>query len=261
MLDDLAPQRRRTLLAGSALLVAVVLVAVGIGVVRTLDPTDPASQDELGPVLLVSGYGGRVASLDPLRDALRSAGRDVEVLEPEGDGRGDLRAQAAALGRSVDAALERTGADSVDVVGYSAGGVVARLWVRDQGGADVARRVLTIGSPHHGTDVAALAVEIAGSCPTACEQLVPDSDLLRGLNAGDETPDGPEWVALRSDADRVVVPTDSAMLDGALNLRVQRLCPGSTTPHRALPGDAAVLATVASALGRDAARTPTDVSC
>ncbi|MCR4514168.1 hypothetical protein [Aeromicrobium sp. 50.2.37] len=261
MLDDLAPQRRRTLLAGSALLVAVALVAAGIGVVRALDRAEPAPQDELGPVLLVSGYGGRVASLDPLRDALRSAGRDVEVLEPDGDGRGDLRAQAAALGRAADAALDRSGADSVDVVGYSAGGVVARLWVRDEGGADVARRVLTIGSPHHGTDVAALAVEIAGSCPTACEQLVPDSDLLRGLNASDETPAGPEWVTLRSDADRVVVPTDSAELEGALNLRVQQLCPRAGTTHRALPGDAAVLATVASALGRGAVRAPTDVSC
>ena len=53
--------------------------------------------------------------------------------------------------------MDRTGTDSVDVVGYSAGGVIARLFVRDDGGDSVVRRVLTLGSPHHGTDVAALA--------------------------------------------------------------------------------------------------------
>ena len=86
--------------------------------------------------------------------------------------------------------MDKADADSVDIIGYSAGGVVARLYVRDEGGASVVRRVLTLGSPHHGTDVAALAEEAAGGCPKACEQLATGSDLLRRLNAGDETPEG-----------------------------------------------------------------------
>ena len=79
---------------------------------------------------------------------------------------------------------------------------MARLWVRDGGGADMARRVLTLGSPQHGTSQAALGAEFAGSCPPACEQLVPESDLLRRLNAGDETPAGPLWATIRSTTDR-----------------------------------------------------------
>lgn len=261
MLDDLAPRRRRTLLSAAALVAVLALVGGGIATVRALDGYTAADQADLGPVLLVPGYGGRVASLAPLADALRAAGRDVEVVAPEGDGRGDLRAAADALGRAADDAVVRTGADSVDVVGYSAGGVVARLWVRDGDGASLARRVLTLGSPHHGTDLAALAVEVAGSCPEACEQLTPDSDLLRTLNAGDETPDGPRWITVRSTADRVVVPTESAELDGALNLEVQQLCPAATTPHGALPGDPAVLATAAAVLGLGRPVAPVDVSC
>ena len=145
-------------------------------------------QDQPGPVLLVPGYGGRVASLDPLAAALRAAGRDVVVVPRLGDGTGDLRAEAEHLADVAEQTLAETGAPSVDVIGYSAGGVVARLWVRDHGGAALARRVLTLGSPHHGTSQAALGRELAGGCPTACEQLVPDSDLLRRLNAGRRDP-------------------------------------------------------------------------
>ena len=129
-----------------------------------------------------------------------------------------------------------TNAPSVDVVGYSAGGVVARLWVRDYGGAGLARRVMTLGSPHHGTSQAALGRELAGGCPVACEQLVPDSDLLRRLNAGDETPDGPLWATVRSTGDQVVTPVDSAALDGAVNILVQEVCPGATAQPRRAAG-------------------------
>ena len=83
---------------------------------------------------------------------------------------------------------------------------------------------LTLGSPQHGTNQAALGVEFAGSCPAACEQLVPDSDLLRRLNAGDETPAGPLWATIRSTTDQVVTPVDSAALSGALNIVVQDVC-------------------------------------
>ena len=146
-----------------------------------------------------------------------------------GGGTGDIAAQADALGRQADAALSRFHAHSVDVVGYSAGGVVAREWVRG-GGASVARRVLSVGSPQHGTDLAELAVGLGGGCPTACRQLEPDSALLRRLNAHDETPAGPVFVSVWSSADQVVVPADSARLGGALDLTVQSVCPG---PHRA----------------------------
>jgi triacylglycerol esterase/lipase EstA (alpha/beta hydrolase family) len=119
--------------------------------------------------------------------------------------------------------------------------VVARLWVRDDGGRSLARRVVTLGSPHHGTGLASLAGSLLpGQCPAACRELEPDSPLLAALNAGDETPDGPAWVSIWSTVDQVVTPPDSARLAGALDLTVQGVCPRSRVPHGQLPTDPVV---------------------
>ncbi len=262
MLAALSPQRRRVVLGAGGLVVLFVVVLIAVTVVRAaVSGADPVPQDQPGPVLLVPGYGGGLDSLVPLERALRAGGRMVLVVEPVGDGTGDLNVQAQHLDEVARRLRDTAGSASVDVVGYSAGGVVARLWVRDHGGDDVARRVLTLGSPQHGTSQAALGAELAGGCSAACEQLVPDSDLLRRLNSGDETPDGPLWATVRSTSDLVVTPTDSAELDGAVNVLVQQVCPGATTDHGSLPGDPVVLATLRSVLGVAAPVVPTDVSC
>ena len=261
MLDALSPQRRRLVLVAACLGLLLITIST-IAVVRARSTSaSPVAQSEPGPVLLVPGYGGNVNSLEPVAAALRSAGRTAMVVAPPGDGTGDLRAQATHLGDVARRAVQDSGATSVDVIGYSAGGVVARLWVRDNGGVDLARRVLTLGSPHHGTTQAALGAEFAGGCPPACEQLVPDSDVLRRLNAGDETPNGPLWATIRSTSDQVVTPVDSAALEGAVNIRIQDVCPTSTAAHGDLPRDPVVLAALGSVLGVEPPRSPTAVRC
>lgn len=237
MLAGLSPARRRVALA----LVALVVVGAGVlGVAlvsrsSSAPAAEPVDQGRPGPVLLVPGYGGATGSLRSLADVLTAAGRDATVVPLPGDGTGDLTLSAAALGDAVDAALARTGERSVDVVGYSAGGLVARLWVAD-GHADVVRRVVTLGSPHHGTSLADLAGDLApGQCPLACRQMTGDSALLARLNAGDETPEGPTWVSIWTTQDETVTPPDSARLDGALNITVQSVCADAQVSHGDLP--------------------------
>jgi hypothetical protein len=91
--------------------------------------------------------------------------------------------------------------------------------------------------------------------------LIPDSDLLRRLNAGDETPDGPLWATVRSTSDQVVTPVDSAALSGALNIVVQEVCPGSTTAHGDLPSSPVVLAALGSVLGTETPQAPSGIAC
>ena len=166
MLDSLSPARRRLVLLLVGAVGVLVLGVVALVVARaTTGGATPVAQGDPGPVLLVSGYGGSTQSLEPLRSALEGAGRDVVVVPPVGAGTGDIAVQAQALGEQADAAMQRFGATSVDVVGYSAGGVVAREWVRSFDGAGSARRVLSVGSPQHGTTVAELGAGLGTSVP------------------------------------------------------------------------------------------------
>ncbi len=254
MLAGLSPARRR-LVVGVLVLAVVAVLGAGAALLlgRTSDAAvrEPVSQEEPGPVLLVPGYGGSVASLQPLADRLAAVGRDATVVAVPGGGTGDLGAAADALGEAAGAALERSGAGSVDVVGYSAGGVVARLWAAD-GGADVARRVVTLGSPHHGTTLADLAGSLAPEqCPEACRQLATGSALLAELNAGDETPEGPAWVSIWTTQDETVTPPESARLAGALELPVQSVCAEARVSHGQLPRDPLVQAMVLEQLGTE----------
>lgn len=252
MLAGLSPARRRLVLGvAAAAIVGVLVVAVAV-LTPLLGGSSPSRADQRtpGPVLLVPGYGGSTAALQPLAARLAAHGRDVTVVRLPGDGTGDLNAAAAALATAARAVLGRTGAGSVDVVGYSAGGVVARLWAADDGGAALARRIVTLGSPHHGTRVADLAGDVLPQdCPAACRQLTTDSALLQQLNARDETPPGPSWISIWSTDDTTVTPPDSARLAGALDIPVQSVCAGAHVPHGDLPRDPLVQAMVLAEIG------------
>jgi triacylglycerol esterase/lipase EstA (alpha/beta hydrolase family) len=248
MLGSLAPARRRLVLIAAGVFMTLVLIGT-LAWIPHRSATKPVSQASAGPVLLVPGFGGSTTGLDALAHVLQARGRDVHVIALPGDGQGDLHVQAKALGTAVEETLARTGAASVDVVGYSAGGVVARLWVREDGGGSLARRVVTLGAPQHGTDIATLAGSILpGACPTACEQLATDSDLLAGLNNGDETPPGPTFVSIWTTHDDVVIPPYSASLAGALDLTVQSVCAADPVRHGGLPTDRVVQLIVADEL-------------
>jgi triacylglycerol lipase len=253
--------RRRLLVAVVGVLVVVLAGVVGARLVggrgQAVDLAERPPQDRLGPVLLVPGYGGSRDSLLTLAGRIESTGRSAQVLTLVGDGTGDLSAQVAVLDRAVDTALE-AGAPSVDVIGYSAGGVVTGLWVARDDGAAKARRVVTLGAPLAGTTLAAAAAAGApDACPAACRQLAPGSADLAELaraNVGAAVP----WLSIWTADDQTVTPPDSARLAGAANVPIQSVCPGATVSHSQLPTDAAVAGLVLAAISRGAVPTGGD---
>jgi triacylglycerol lipase len=264
------PRRRRIL--GIAVMAIVVAGAAGIAVAVSrgsqsgqeggAGPARQAApaQARPGPVLLVPGYGGSTGSLDWLAGRIRATGRAATVVTLPGAGTGSLVADAAALNAAVNDALAH-GAPSVDVIGYSAGGVVALIWARRDDGIARARRIITLGAPFHGTSLAAAAQAfVPGACPVACQQLIPGSPLLGSLDVA-HTAGLPRWLSLWTTDDQVVTPPTSARLPGAIDVPVQSVCPSVSISHSQLPTSPYVTAMVLQALGTSPLRKPTAALC
>lgn len=267
-LAALSPRRR--LLVGASLLVvaalAVVLALRAAGSGDATAPADPGASTGPGAVsqpaavVLVPGYGGNTGSLRTLAARLRAAGDTASIVALPDGGTGDMEAQANVLNGYVNQAL-RSGARSVDVVGYSAGGVVARLWDVEHDGAEKVRRIITLGSPLHGAQLAAVGAAVDPAlCPTACQQLVPGSALLNRLNAIALTA-RPGWLSLWTVNDQTVQPPDSARLTGAVNVPLQSVCAGAVIQHGQLPSDPLVIGLVLRAVGPAPLTTPGPADC
>jgi triacylglycerol lipase len=239
--------------------VAVAGVLLLVGGFRLLHRSGPGGRPDQarpGPVILVPGYGGSQTALRQLADRLAATGRSTQVLTLPDGGTGDLLVQADTLDTAVRRAVDR-GAPSVDIIGYSAGGVVTRLWVDRHDGAAVARRIVTLGSPLHGANIAGVGSALApDACPRACRELAPGSPTLDGIDDG-SLPSGLPWLSIWTQVDETVQPPDSARLDGAVNVPIQSICPRSQVSHGALPTDPAVTALVLTALGTAPLSTPT----
>jgi triacylglycerol esterase/lipase EstA (alpha/beta hydrolase family) len=258
----LSRQRKRLVaaVAGLAVVIAVVSTVLATAGSGAAPPSGYPAQDRPGPVLLLPGYGGSTAAVSVLAARIRATGRSAIVVRLPGNGTESLLLDAAALNAAVQRAL-RAGAPSVDVIGYSAGGVAALLWARDDDGAHEARRVITLGSPFHGTRLAAAGQAfVPGACPTACQQLTPGSTLLAKLDAAGMIR-RPRWLSLWTIDDKVVTPPDSARLPGAINVPVQSICPAVRVTHSELPTNPVITAIVLQAIGRGPLRYPTAAVC
>jgi pimeloyl-ACP methyl ester carboxylesterase len=247
--------------AGTSLVLAVLAVLGGLQAAGAFArPATGLDTSRLGAVVLVPGYGGNTESLELLAARIRALGRPAVLVRLPGQGTGDLQAQAAVLNDYVSRELHDLGAP-VDMIGYSAGGVVARLWDIQYNGAQKARRIITLGSPLHGTRIATAGSALApGACPPACQELIPGSTLLTQLRKAPVT-GRPAWLSLWSGNDQVVRPPTSSLLPGAVNVPLQSVCPTAVVQHAQLPTDPLVIGIVLRSIGFAPLTVPNILDC
>jgi triacylglycerol esterase/lipase EstA (alpha/beta hydrolase family) len=162
------------------------------------------------PVLLLHGYGcnsGYWAYLTPLLDAARISHATVD-LEPVA---GDIDGYVPLVERAIKDLQKAAGAQKIAIVAHSMGGLVARAWMRAHGTAAVAR-VITLGTPHHGTALARLGLG------QNAFQMRDDSPWLRALAAGEDAATRALVTSLYTHHDNIVSPQESSRLEGARNL-------------------------------------------
>ena len=131
------------------------------------------------------------------------------TLEPAFGSVDDYVAAIDTAMRQVQAA---TGLPPV-LVGHSMGGLAARAWLRTlaQPPAQRVHRILTLGTPHHGTWPARFSHTTNGM------QMRQNSPWLQALAASEGAAQRALFSCWYSDCDNIVYPTRSATLDGAEN--------------------------------------------
>jgi triacylglycerol lipase len=131
---------------------------------------------------------------------------------------GDIDEYTAAIDAAVYTLQARTGLAPV-VVAHSMGGLAVRAWLRSRGGAAAMQRVhqvITIGSPHAGTQLAALGLTLNA------RQMRRHSDWLCGLAAAESPSMLEGFTCVYGNCDNIVFPTSSARLPHARSVQVPR---------------------------------------
>ena len=171
------------------------------------------------PVLLLHGYGcnsGYWDHLTPLLDAARISHATLD-LEPITC---DIDDYVPLVQRAAEKLCADTGASKLVIVAHSMGGLVARAWLRKHGTARVAR-VITLGTPHHGTCLASFGV---GRNAAQMRRAGPadglESDWLRVLAAGESAATRALLTSIYTHHDNIISPQTSSFLAGAHNIEM-----------------------------------------
>lgn len=160
-------------------------------------------------VVFVHGFFCNRAFWSPWMTRLKSAGRVYEAisLEPVFGSIDDYL-------RPIDNAIRRvakaTGVPPL-LVCHSMGGLAVRAWLAEQPADGPAYRVVTLGTPHHGTWLARWGRS------TNARQMQLGSGWLSRLNSVEGVPAQHQFTCWYSTTDNIVFPSSSATLPGADN--------------------------------------------
>ncbi|HVW40203.1 MAG TPA: alpha/beta fold hydrolase [Amycolatopsis sp.] len=186
----------------------------GIGHRWALTPT-PDHEAAARPLVVLPGLADNTSIFTELKQALESCGAGPVVSFSYG-WLDDVRVAAARLADQIEQLCTVTRSDSVDIVGHSLGGLIARYYVQRLGGHPRVGTLITIATPHGGT----IAARLPSPLPVT-RQLRPGSDLL--LELAEPAPGcATDFVAFCGSADELILPTRNALLEHP-DLRVRNV--------------------------------------
>ncbi len=172
-------------------------------------PPLPTDSDQEVPVLCVHGFVGRPGHFRGLQRYLHARGIPTDTVDLGWKFLG-IPSYAPAL---VEALRSRP---RWRVVAHSMGGIVLRHVLSEN--PDLAERishVVTLGSPHSGTDAIILpGLRLPNGQSTDIEHLAPDSPFLEALPGLDELLPDAARVAIAAEWDVTVFPVERALPSG-----------------------------------------------
>ena len=185
---------------------------------------DPAPAPARLPIVLVHGVMVNDGVWFTMRRYLARQAVGAVYTINYGPPYGDIEHFAAQLGAKIESVCAATGAARVLLACHSMGGLVARAYLRQRGPARV-ERIITIGTPHHGS---VFARGVVGRC---LAQMRPGNAWLAELNRDETKPPPVPITSIWSRHDSLVAPQASGELACAENVAVIGV------GHNALLGD------------------------
>lgn len=184
------------------------------------------------PVLLIGGFANTNKSWAAYAHGLGRDGFKTFVMTVPGNAMSDLQTGAKLVAQEIDKILMLTGAKQVDMVGYSAGGLIARSAAHDFATVGSVGKVITLNTPNHGelwdsmfSRMVRKFVRVGGG--VSASQMLAGSEFLNRLNdrsIPDAAGPGIQYFSVYSKvADLVVNPPHSAMLDFGTNVPIGKL--------------------------------------
>lgn len=159
------------------------------------------------PVILLHGLFQNRSCLFWMQYRLRAAGYQ-QIISINTPPWRDMETLTEELAKKVDELRITLKVDKVILVGHSMGGIIARNYVQNRGGAAYVHGMVTLGSPHHGSKLAPFALSPMG------KTLLPDSTFLRQFNSV-VWPQVTQAVSIFTRYDNIVLPAESAKMAGA----------------------------------------------
>jgi pimeloyl-ACP methyl ester carboxylesterase len=177
--------------------------ALAIGALGALLPFGLASSKRATPrrreqrtVVLIHGYLANRSALLPLAAYLRWRGLH-NVLSFDYPSSAGVVPGAIALREYL---RRHVRGGRIDLVGHSLGGLVARVYLQELGGARRVDRCITLGTPHRGTYNSYWLTSRVG------RELRPDSPLLARLAATRRAAERVHFLSIVAGSDNLVVP-------------------------------------------------------
>ncbi len=261
-------------LTTSAVASAPTRTLVAPGVAAGQDPTAPPGSNDWAckpdarhpqPVILVNGtFESMTKNWPTMSPFLADHGYCVFAFNYGTYATGPVADSAVELKTFVNKVLRRTGANQVDLVGHSQGGMMPRYYLKFLGGAGKVDDLVGIAPSNHGTQGLIVAPPSGGPQPSdpgsspACQACIDQqagSAFMQKLNSGGDVVPGPDYTVISTTHDEVVTPYTSQALAGparrVTNVVIQDKCPTDPIEHDQTPNDPVVQAMVLNALRSD----------
>ena len=156
--------------------------------------------------VLVPGFNDDERMVAPLARSLERAGFATLCVAPQpSNGDAPIELLAKQLAAAIDNQLPPE--QPLNLVGFSMGGLVCRVYIQQLGGLARTRRLITLATPHQGTYMAYVCER------PACVQMRPGSSFLTELNRDLSALHHLQFTSLWTPFDLTIVPAMSSVLD------------------------------------------------